>query len=207
MKLGMAVVVASTIGVAATPVVADAKSKPVRFTNTDLKRYYKNASSKTAFYLKSSKKQGTMLIFGDFGKNPNVKYGRPTSIKSSKNAKTLTVKYKLIQFKTTNGKSKASLTKKNYTLKLTKKSKSKFTAKVAGKVDNYGRHMDNSGKTYTYTQVKKSPAKAYTNKYTKPVLYKSYLKAFASSTDAKTMATKYTNQAVKNMINNFNYKF
>ena len=48
--------------------IASAAKKPT--INTDLKRYYKNAKSKTAFYFKTYKsggKTGTMLILGTLG--------------------------------------------------------------------------------------------------------------------------------------------
>ena len=85
-KMGLLVLAAGTLGGIAAPSVASAKTKAKpTFTNTDLKRYYKSAKSKTAFYFKtykSSGKTGTLLIFGDFnGANANVKYGVPSSIK------------------------------------------------------------------------------------------------------------------------------
>lgn len=74
-KLGLVVLAAGTLGGVAAPSAASAstKAKPATFTNTDLKRYYKNASSKTAFYFKSYKsngKTGTLLIFASNKKTP-----------------------------------------------------------------------------------------------------------------------------------------
>jgi len=215
-KLGLVVLAAGTLGGVAAPSAASAstKAKPTTFTNTDMKRYYKNAKSKTAFYFKSYKsngKTGTLLIFGDFnGKSANVKYGVPTSIKVSKNKRTLTTKYKLIEFKTTDNKTTTSLTKKTYTFKLTKKSSTKFSTKVTGTKLNR-RLASATGKTYSYSKVKKSPAAAYAKKYVKPAMQKQYTDIF-NNTDALTAAqkqqyaTEYTNNAVKTMINNFNYK-
>ncbi|MCH4123637.1 MAG: hypothetical protein LKH74_07370 [Levilactobacillus sp.] len=213
-KLGLVVLAAGTLGGVAAPSVASASTKKTpTFTNTDLKRYYKNAKSKTAFYFKTYKsngKTGTLLIFGDFnGNNANVKYGVPTSIKLNKTGKTLTTKYKLIEFKTTENKTTTSLTKKAYTFKLTKKSSTTFSTKVTGSKLN--RRLATSGKSVTYSKVKKSPASAYAKKYVKPALQKKYTKIFNSSTELtaaqkKQYATQYTNNAVKTMINNFNYK-
>ncbi|AYM02586.1 hypothetical protein [Levilactobacillus yiduensis] len=213
-KLGLVVLAAGTLGGIATPSVASASTKKApTFTNTDLKRYYKNAKSKTAFYFKTYKsngKTGTLLIFGDFnGTNANVKYGVPTSIKLSANKKTLTTKYKLIEFKTASNKTTTSLTKKSYTFKLTKKSSTTFSTKVTGKKLN--RRLATTGSSYTYSKVKKSPASAYAKKYVKPALQKKYTTLFNSSTtltaaQKKQYATQYTNNAVKTMINNFNYK-
>lgn len=212
-KLGLVLVAAGTLGGIAAPSVASAKTKAPTFTNTDMKRYYKNAKSKTAFYFKSYKsngKTGTLLIFGDFnGKNANVKYGVPTSIKLSANKRTLTTKYKLIEFKTANNKTTTSLTKKTYSFKLTKKTSTTFTTKVTGSKLN--RRLATSGKSYTYTKTSKSPAAAYAKKYVKPAMQKEYTKIFNESselTDAqkKQYATQYTNNAVKTMVNNFNYK-
>lgn len=213
-KLGLVVLAAGTLGGIAAPSVASAKTKKApTFTNTDLKRYYKSAKSKTAFYFKTYKsngKTGTLLIFGDFnGNHANVKYGVPTSIKVSKNKRTLTTKYKLIEFKTADKKTTTSLTKKTYTFKLTKKTSKTFTAKVQG--TKLSRHLANKGKSYTYSKVKKSPAASYAKKYVKPALQKKYTEVF-NNTDSltteqkKQYATQYTNTAVKTMINNFNYK-
>jgi len=213
-KLGLVVLAAGTLGGIAAPSVASAstKAKPT-ITNTDLKRYYKSAKSKTAFYFKTYKsngKTGTLLIFGDFnGKNANVKYGVPTSIKVSKNKRTLTTKYKLIEFKTTNNKTTTSLTKKAYTFKLTKKTSTTFSTKVTG--TKLARRLGTTGTTYTYTKTKTSPASAYAKKYVKPAMQKQYTDIF-NNTDSltaaqkKQYATQYTNSAVTTMINNFNYK-
>lgn len=176
-KMGLLVLAAGTLGGIAAPSVASAKTKAKpTFTNTDLKRYYKSAKSKTAFYFKtykSSGKTGTLLIFGDFnGANANVKYGVPSSIKSSKNKRTLTTKYKLIEFKTKDNKTTTSLSKKNYTFKLTKKTSTTFSTKVYGTKLN--RRLATSGKSYTYTKTKTSPASAYAKKYVKPVMLKKY---------------------------------
>lgn len=212
-KLGLVLVAAGTLGGIAAPSVASAKTKAPTFTNTDMKRYYKNAKSKTAFYFKTYKsngKTGTLLIFGDFnGKNANVKYGVPTSIKLSANKRTLTTKYKLIEFKTANNKTTTSLTKKTYTFKLTKKTSTTFSTKVTGSKLN--RRLATSGKSYTYTKTTKSPAAAYAKKYVKPAMQKEYTKIFNESselTEAQKAqyATQYTNNAVKTMVNNFNYK-
>ncbi|WP_367296288.1 hypothetical protein [Levilactobacillus yonginensis] len=208
-KLGLVAVALGTLGGVVAPSVASAKTKPT-FTNTDLKRYYKNAKSKTAFYFKtykSGKKTGEMLIFGDFnGKNANVKYGVPTSVKFSKNRQTMTTKYKLIEFKTTKGKTTTSLAKKAYTFKLTKKSSTKFSAKLTG--TKFNRRLGTSGKTYSYTKTKTSPAKSYANKYVKPEMKKAYTEAFDSlpAADKQAAVKKYTNNAVNTMIKNFNYK-
>lgn len=208
-KLGLVVMAMGTLGGVVAPSVSASAAKKPTINNTDLKRYYKNAKSKTAFYFKTYKsggKTGTMLIFGDFGSTPNVKYGVPTARKLSKNGQTLTTKYKLIQFKTANNKTTTSLTKKTYTFKLTKKSSTKFTAKIAGTKAN--RRLATTGKTYTYTKTKKSPAAAYSKKYVKPVLYKQYMKAFESLTaeQQKKFANEYANKGVKTMTSNFNYK-
>src|SRR5699024_5380334 len=98
------------------------------------------------------------------------------------------------------------LTKKTYTFKLTKKSSTKFTAKIAGTKAN--RRLATTGKTYTYTKTKTSPAAAYGKKYVKPVLYKEYMKAFdsLSAANQKKFANQYANAGVKTMTNNFNYK-
>ncbi|PBQ24428.1 hypothetical protein CNR29_10555 [Levilactobacillus brevis] len=213
-KMGLLVLAAGTLGGIAAPSVASAKTKAKpTFTNTDLKRYYKSAKSKTAFYFKtykSSGKTGTLLIFGDFnGANANVKYGVPSSIKLSKNKRTLTTKYKLIEFKTKDNKTTTSLSKKNYTFKLTKKTSTTFSTKVYGTKLN--RRLATSGKSYTYTKTKTSPASAYAKKYVKPVMLKKYTEAFDSAStltaaQKKAYATEYTNTAVKTMISNFNYK-
>jgi len=209
-KLGLTVMALGTLGGVVAPSVSASAAKKPTINNTDLKRYYKNAKSKTAFYFKTYKsggKTGTMLILGDFGSTPNVKYGVPTSTKLSKNGQTLTTKYKLIQFKTSDAnKTTTSLTKKTYTFKLTKKSSTKFTAKIAGTKAN--RHLATTGKTYTYTKTKTSPAAAYGKKYVKPVLYKQYMKAFETldTTNQKKYANQYANTGVKNMTSNFNYK-
>ncbi|HJE86760.1 MAG TPA: hypothetical protein K8U88_04140 [Levilactobacillus hammesii] len=208
-KLGLTVMELGTLGGVVAPSVSASAAKKPTINNTDLKRYYKNAKSKTAFYFKTYKsggKTGSMLIFGDFGSTPNVKYGVPTSTKLSKNRQTLTTKYKLIQFKTVDKKTTTSLTKKTYTFKLTKKSSTKFTAKIAGTKAN--RRLATTGKTYTYTKTKTSPAAAYGKKYVKPVLYKEYMKAFdsLSAANQKKFANQYANAGVKTMTNNFNYK-
>ncbi|UIF28278.1 hypothetical protein KB236_06880 [Levilactobacillus brevis] len=208
-KLGLTVMALGTLGGVVAPSVSASAAKKPTINNTDLKRYYKNAKSKTAFYFKTYKsggKTGSMLIFGDFGSTPNVKYGVPTSTKLSKNRQTLTTKYKLIQFKTVDKKTTTSLTKKTYTFKLTKKSSTKFTAKIAGTKAN--RRLATTGKTYTYTKTKTSPAAAYGKKYVKPVLYKEYMKAFdsLSAANQKKFANQYANAGVKTMTNNFNYK-
>ena len=208
-KLGLTVMALGTLGGVVAPSVSASAAKKPTINNTDLKRYYKNAKSKTAFYFKTYKsggKTGSMLIFGDFRSTPNVKYGVPTSTKLSKNRQTLTTKYKLIQFKTVDKKTTTSLTKKTYTFKLTKKSSTKFTAKIAGTKAN--RRLATTGKTYTYTKTKTSPAAAYGKKYVKPVLYKEYMKAFdsLSAANQKKFANQYANAGVKTMTNNFNYK-
>ena len=208
-KLGLTVMALGTLGGVVAPSVSASAAKKPTINNTDLKRYYKNAKSKTAFYFKTYKsggKTGSLLIFGDFGSTPNVKYGVPTSTKLSKNRQTLTTKYKLIQFKTVDKKTTTSLTKKTYTFKLTKKSSTKFTAKIAGTKAN--RRLATTGKTYTYTKTKTSPAAAYGKKYVKPVLYKEYMKAFdsLSAANQKKFANQYANAGVKTMTNNFNYK-
>lgn len=150
-KMGLLVLAAGTLGGIAAPSVASAKTKAKpTFTNTDLKRYYKSAKSKTAFYFKtykSSGKTGTLLIFDFNGANANVKYGVPSSIKLSKNKRTLTTKYKLIEFKTKDNKTTMSLSKKNYTFKLTKKTSTTFSTKVYGTKLN--RRLATSGKSYT----------------------------------------------------------
>jgi len=212
-KLGLVVMAVGTLGGVVSPSVASAKTKAKpTFTNTDMKRYYKSDKSKTAFYFKtykSGKKTGQMLIFGDFGATPNVKYGVPTSIKLSKNKRTLTTKYKLIKFTTTDGQTTTSLTKTVYTFKLTKKTSTTFTTKLKG--SKASRRLATTGTTYTYTKVKKSPAPAYAKKYVKPTLYKQYLKAFADSgalteEQQEEYATKYSDQGVTTMVNNFNYR-
>ncbi|NLR08802.1 MULTISPECIES: hypothetical protein [Lactobacillaceae] len=208
-KLGLTVMALGTLGGVVAPSISASAAKKPTINNTDLKRYYKSAKSKTAFYFKTYKsggKTGSMLILGDFGSKPNVKYGVPTSTKLSKNRQTLTTKYKLIQFKTANKKTTTSLTKKTYTFKLTKKSSNKFTAKIAGTKAN--RHLATTGKTYTYTRTKTSPAAAYSKKYARPVLYKEYMKAFSSLSAAqqKKFANQYADSGVKTMTNNFNYK-
>ncbi|WP_418611217.1 hypothetical protein R0206_11195 [Levilactobacillus brevis] len=118
-------------------------------------------------------------------------------------------KYKLIEFKTKDNKTTTSLSKKNYTFKLTKKTSTTFSTKVYGTKLN--RRLATSGKSYTYTKTKTSPASAYAKKYVKPVMLKKYTEAFDSAStltaaQKKAYATEYTNTAVKTMINNFNYK-
>ncbi|MGQ4558266.1 hypothetical protein ACUIJQ_02980 [Levilactobacillus hammesii] len=208
-KLGLMVVALGTLGGVVAPSVSASAAKKPTINNTDLKRYYKNAKSKTAFYFKTYKsggKTGTMLIFGDFGATPNVKYGVPTARTLSKDKRTLTTKYKLIQFKTVNNKTTTSLTKKTYTFKMTKKSSNTFAVKIAGSKAN--RRLATTGKTYTYTRTKTSPAAAYAKKYVRPVLYKQYMKAFESLTpeQQKKFANQYANAGVKTMTDNFNYK-
>lgn len=209
----MTMLAVGTMGGVFTPSVASAKTS-VKFANKDLQSYYKSAKAKSAFHFETvkastnSKKSATILVMGDFGSVPNVKYGALNSMKLSKNSKVLTMKYKLINFKTANGKTTTSLSKKAYTFKLTKKSANKFTTKLTGTKAN--RRLANSGKTYTYTRTKTNPAKAYAKKYVQPTMYKKYLKAFASieATQAQKeqIATQYANQAVDTMVKNFNIK-
>lgn len=212
-KLGMAMLALGTIGGVLTPSVASAKTTP-KFANRDLQSYYKSAKAKSAFHFetlkasKNSKKSATVLVMGDFGSVPNVKYGALTSMKLSKNSKVLTLKYKLLNFKTKSGKTTTALSKKAYTFKLTKKSTNKFTAKLTGTKAN--RRLANKGKTYTYTRTKTNPAKAYAKKYVQPTMYKKYLKAFnsveATQAQKEQIATQYANQAADTMVKNFSLK-
>ncbi|WP_061776984.1 hypothetical protein [Levilactobacillus senmaizukei] len=210
-KLGLVGLALGTFGGVLSPTVASAKSKPT-FTKTDLKRYYKSAKSKSAFYfktVKSGKKTGTILILGDFnGTSANVKYGVPSSMKISKNGRTLTTKYKLMQFKTKNGKTTTSLGKTNYTFKLTKKSASKFSTKLSGNKTN--RRLATSGKTYTYSKVKASPAGSYSKKYVKPAMVKQQTKKYEgiglADAQVKKIATTYATTLSNTMVKNFNYK-
>lgn len=211
----MTVLALGTVSGVLTPSVASAKTKVTgTFANRDLQSYYKSAKAKSAFHFetlkagKNSKKTATVVVMGDFGSVPNVKYGALTSAKYSKNKKVLTMKYKLVNFKTKNGKTTTSLAKKAYTFKLTKKSTNKFTAKLTGKKAN--RRLANSGTTYKYTRTKTNPAKAYAKKYVKPTMYKQYLKAFnsinATQAQKKKLATQYVTQATNTKVKNFDLK-
>ncbi|KRK93968.1 hypothetical protein FD25_GL001297 [Levilactobacillus acidifarinae DSM 19394] len=205
--------VAGTMGGVLTPSVASAKSTP-KFVNQDLQRYYKSAKAKSAFHFATiqsttnSKKTAPILVMGDFGSDPSIKYGTITSLKMSKNNKVLTTKYRLLNFKQTGDKTTTSVSKKTYTFKLTKKSTNKFSAKLTGTKAN--RRLGTSGTTYTYTRTKTSPAQAYATKYVKPTMYKKYLKAFdsidATQAQKEQVATQYANEAVTNMVKNFNVK-
>ncbi|CAJ1229046.1 hypothetical protein LZY01_06040 [Levilactobacillus zymae] len=212
-KVSMTVLVAGTMGGVLTPSVASAKST-TKFVNRDLQSYYKSAKAKSAFHFATiqsttnSKKAATMLVMGDFGSDPSVKYGALTSLKMSKNNKVLTTKYRILNFKQSGDKTTTSLSKKTYTFKLTKKSTNKFSAKLTGTKAN--RRLGTSGKTYTYTRTKTSPAKAYATKYVQPTMYQKYLKAFdsidATQAQKEQVATKYANDAVTTMVKNFNVK-
>jgi len=212
-KLGIVVLVAGTLGGLAAPVGASAKKTP-KIKNSDFQRYYKSAKSKTAFHfetIKSGKKTQNYIILGDFGSNPGVRYGVPTTkFKLSKNGKTLSTKYKLIQFKLVNKKYKTSLTKQTYTFKMTKKSASKFTSRLSA---NKNRHLNASGKAYSYTLTKSNPVVNYTNKYAKPTLYAEALAAVqsqypdATETEQQAAANQLVDSATTNLIKNFNFKF
>ncbi|MGY5340683.1 hypothetical protein ACXGR5_11475, partial [Levilactobacillus spicheri] len=76
-KIGVAILVASTLGGLAVPTVASAKSKAT-FKSADISRYYKSAKSKTAFHFTSTN-IGNIIVLGDFGySSPSVRYGKIT---------------------------------------------------------------------------------------------------------------------------------
>ena len=96
------------------------------------------------------------------------------------------------------------LTKKTYTFKLTKKSSTKFTAKIAGTKAN---HLATTERRTRIPRLRRVQP-AYGKKYVKPVLYKQYMKAFESldTANQKKYANQYANSGVKTMTSNFNYK-
>lgn len=212
-KLGVALVTLGTLSGMAVPSVASAKQAP-GFKNSDLQRYYKSAKSKTTFHfksVKSGKHVQNYLVLGDFGKQVGIRYGVPTTtFKLSNRGRTLSCKYRLINFKTTNKQTpQASLSKKTYNFKLTKKSATKFTTKLSTAKQRY---LSTSGKTYTYTLTKKNPAKSYANKYAKPTLTKQVRQALSiqypdvSAAERQKATTKQVNQYLKTLVANFNLK-
>ena len=212
-KLGVALVTLGTLSGMAVPSVASAKQAP-SFKNSDLQRYYKSAKSKTAFHfksVKSGKHVQNYLVLGDFGKQVGIRYGVPTTtFKLSNRGRTLSCKYRLINFKTTHKQTpQASLSKKTYNFKLTKKSATKFTTKLSTTKQRY---LSTSGKTYTYTLTKKNPAKSYANKYAKPTLTKQVSQALdiqypdVSAAERQKATTKQVNQYLKTLVANFNLK-
>lgn len=214
-KLSAALLVAGTLSGLAVPTGASAKSQ-AKFVNSDFQRYYKSEKSKTAFHfetIQSGKKTQNYIILGDFGKNPKIQYAVPTTkYQLSKNGKTLSTKYRLIEFKASGDSYKASLSKKTYRFKLTKKSTSKFTTRLTTSTN---RRFAASGKTttaYTYTRTKTNPVKSYANKFAKPTLQKQAAAVVEAQYPDETseqkaaMTSQLVDSAIKNMINNFNFK-
>jgi hypothetical protein len=219
-KIGVAILVASTLGGLAVPTVASAKSKTT-FKSADLSRYYKSAKSKTAFHfttVRQGKQAMNLIILGDFGnQQPEVRYGVPTSsFKLSNKGKTLSVKYRPLTYKMVNKKATLSIGKTTYKFKMTKKSATKVTTKLT----NGSRRLGSSGKSYTYTLTKSNPAKSYANTYSQPIFRKAaeaamdqaILTAGATNLTAEQKASlnkqvdQVTTQAVDTIITNFNIK-
>lgn len=113
---------------------------------------------------KSGNKRGSVLVFGDF-KQPAVHYAVPTKYKLSKNRRTLTTYYRLMN--------KDKLAKTTYRMDVYKYSNSKYRVKLnqykAGLLPSY------KGKTYTATITKSSPAQYFATTYTSVKLLKAVI--------------------------------
>ncbi|HBF75889.1 MAG TPA: hypothetical protein DDW71_11630 [Lactobacillus sp.] len=131
--------------------------------------HFKVSKAAYAFHwqtVKSGSKKAQILVFGDF-KQPTVRYAVPTKYKLSKNHRTLTTYYRLMN--------KNKLDKTTYRMDIYKYSNSKYKVKLnqykAGLLPSY------KGKSYTATVTKSSPAQSYASTYAKPKLFNAEYKA------------------------------
>lgn len=128
--------------------------------------YFSNSKLGVAFHWKNMRTSSgvrTILVFGDF-KTPQFKIGQPVNNTLSKNKRTFNASYKMIN--------NSKLSKKNAHFKLLKLSATKYRVKLTKY--QHGYIPSNSGKTYTFTLTKKSPAKSLANKFARPTLSKQY---------------------------------
>lgn len=118
--------------------------------------HFQNAANHYAFHwqdFKEGKSKGQVLIFGDFSgdiKHPAIQFGVPTKYKLSKNRRTLTTYYRLM-----NSKGQLSGT---YRMDVYKYSNSKYRVKL----NQYkaGLLPSHKGASYTFNLTKNSPAQA-----------------------------------------------